>query len=135
MDKVLSESDVVVIATPLTKHTRNMITKEKLRLMRRDAILVNIARAGVVKREDLLDFLKENPDFRYASDVWWNINEKFQEDYVFMQFPNVVGTPWIGGGLGNDEVWINMVNLAVDNVIRFLNGETPKNIVDKNDYR
>ncbi|HIQ30214.1 MAG TPA: hydroxyacid dehydrogenase [Candidatus Caldiarchaeum subterraneum] len=134
IDKVLEESDVVVVATPLTKHTRNMINKEKLRKMKKNAILVNIARAAVIHREDLLEFLRENPEFRLASDVWWNTNERFHEDYEFMKFPNVLGTPWIAGGLGNDEVWRNMVNKAAENVARFLKGEKPLNIVYKSDY-
>ncbi len=134
LDKVLSESDVVVIASPLTKHTYNMINKDRLSKMKKNAILVNIARASIIHREDMLQFLRENPEFRFASDVWWNMNERFQEDYEFMKFPNVIGTPWIGGGLGNDEVWVNMVNKAAENVVRFLKGEKPLNIVDKSDY-
>ena len=134
LDKVLSESDVVVIAAPLTKHTRWMINREKLEKMKKDAILVNIARADIIKRDDLLDFLRENPEFRFASDVWWNTQERFAGDYEFMRFPNVIGTPWIGGGLGSREVWEGMVDKAVENVLKYLRGEKPDNIVPKSEY-
>ena len=134
IDKVLSESDIVVLAAPLTKHTRWMIDKRRLELMKKDAILVNIARADLVKRDDLIEFLRANPEFRFASDVWWHYKERFVEDAEITRFKNVIGTPWVAGGLGNDEVWFTMLRLAAENVVRFLKGETPHNIVSRSDY-
>lgn len=48
LDELLRESDFVVLAVPLTKETQYMINEERLRLMKKTAILVNIARGKVV---------------------------------------------------------------------------------------
>jgi len=134
VDKVLAESDVVVLSAPLTKRTRGMIDLRRLNLMKKNCVLVNIARADLIRREDLLAFLQNNPEFRVATDVWWNIREEFRRDAEFMRYPNFIGTPWVAGGFGNPEVWENMVNEAAANVVRFLRGETPRNIIDRSDY-
>jgi len=66
---VLAESDAVIVALPLTALTNKIIGSEKLATMKRDAILVNIARGELVDETALYEHLKANPDFRYATDV------------------------------------------------------------------
>ncbi len=134
LDKVLEESDVIVLAAPLTKETRGMINLNRLRRLKRDAILVNVGRAELVDREDLLRYLEENPEFRFASDVWWNIKERFREEAEILRYPNVVATPWIAGGFGNREVWESMLERAIDNVIEYICGGKPRNVVNREDY-
>lgn len=140
IDHVLSEGDVIVLTAPLTKWTRGMIDLRRLRLMKKSSILVNIARADLIKRQDLLVFLKANPLFRVATDVWWHAGEQFKHDAEFSRYTNFIGTPWVAGagplrnGLVNREVWENMVNAAAANIIAFLRRETPRNIINRTDY-
>lgn len=133
LDKALSGRDYAVIALPLTKLTRGLINYEALRLMNRRSILVNIARAQIVVKEDLRRYLLENEDFIYASDVWWNPSD-MEKDRDVLSLPNVVATPWVAGAFGSREVYERMLRIAVENLVRYLRGETPRNIVRHEDY-
>jgi lactate dehydrogenase-like 2-hydroxyacid dehydrogenase len=54
--------------------------------MSRTGILVNIGRAQIVVKEDLIRFLRENPAFIYATDVWWN-QQEMQRDIELLTIP------------------------------------------------
>lgn len=134
VEDALRGSDYAVIALPLTKHTRGLINYERLCLMKRDGMLINIGRAPIVVKEDLARFLRENPSFIYATDVWWN-TENPQMDADVYSLPNVVSTPWIAGAASSKETYDQMLRLAVENVLRYLKGEKPLNIVSHDDYK
>lgn len=59
MDEVLKAADIVVLHCPLNDSTRGMINKEKISLMKKSAILINVARGPVVNAQDLADALNE----------------------------------------------------------------------------
>ncbi|MEM4289695.1 MAG: 2-hydroxyacid dehydrogenase [Nitrososphaerota archaeon] len=134
LNDALRECNYAVIALPLNKYTHGIITYEKLSLMKRDGILVNIGRAPIVVKEDLVRFLRENPSFIFASDVWWNIRNPSEDADVY-SLPNVVSTPWIAGAASSRETYEEMLRLAVENVVRYLRGERPLNIVRHEDYK
>jgi lactate dehydrogenase-like 2-hydroxyacid dehydrogenase len=60
LEDLLKSSDVVSIHAPLNSQTRNLITYEKLKLMRPCAILLNLGRGGIVNEKDLARALNEN---------------------------------------------------------------------------
>ncbi|MDF1574320.1 MAG: D-2-hydroxyacid dehydrogenase [Bacteroidales bacterium] len=60
LDDLLKSSDVVSIHAPLNNHTRNLITYDKMKLMRPCAILLNLGRGGIVNEKDLARALNEN---------------------------------------------------------------------------
>jgi len=134
IDRVLGQSDVVVLSLPLTKATRGMMDLRRLDLLRKSCIFVNMGRAELVKRDDLIKFLERNPRFRVATDVWWNAPENFPKDAVLTKYANFFGTPYVAGGLGNPEVMQEMLRGAALNVVRFLTGENPRNIIDRSEY-
>jgi phosphoglycerate dehydrogenase-like enzyme len=132
--RVLAESDAVIISLPLTRLTSKIIDAHKLATMKKDAILVNIARGELVDETALYEHLKNNPDFRYATDVWWyrEGRESLKTTHPFFDLPNFIGTPHVSGpsGLATGKP----VKFAVENVIRFLRGLKPKNIVNPAEY-
>ncbi len=134
LDKALRAADYGVIALPLNKHTRDLITYSMLSQMSRTGILVNIGRAQIVVKEDLIRFLRENPNFIYATDVWWN-PQNLREEMDLIALPNVVSTPWIAGAASSREVYEEMLKAAVENVLRYLRGERVLNIVRHEDYK
>ena len=134
VDHVLGRSDVIVLSMPLTKATKGMIDLRRLKLLKADSVFVNVGRAELVKREDLSMFLKRNPEFRIALDVWWNAAVDYPKDAALMKYPNFIGTPYVAGGFGNSQVMKTMLNAAAVNVARFLRGENPHNIVDRSEY-
>ena len=131
---VLAESDAVIVSLPLTELTNKIIGTDKLATMKKDAILVNIARGELVDETALFEHLKANPDFRYATDVWWyrEGKESLKTTHPFFELPNFIGTPHVSGpsGLATGKP----VRFAVENVTRFLRGLKPKNIVNPAEY-
>jgi len=134
LEEALSGSDYVFIALPLNKYTRGLINYDRLRLMNKRGVLVNVARAEIVVKEDLKRFLLENPQFIYASDVWWNPGD-LSRDADIIGLPNVIATPWVAGGGGNRSILIRMINHAVENLITYLKGGEPINVVKHDDYK
>src|SRR5712692_6476472 len=134
LSRFLRESDAVVLALPLTKQTTHIIASKELSGMKRAAILVNVARGELVDEKAIYDHLAANPNFRYGTDVWWyrEGRESLKTDYPFLSLPNFVGTPHLSGpsGLATGKP----VKLAVENMIRFLKGLKPRNIVDPSEY-
>lgn len=133
LEEALRGASAAVCALPLTKHTRGLIRYEHLALMAEDAVFVNVGRAEVVDREGALRILKERPTFIFASDVWWGRND-FAKDAEFFALPNVVATPWVGGGYGSEEVWRRMAVEAVKNLITWATGGQPRNVARREDY-
>jgi phosphoglycerate dehydrogenase-like enzyme len=131
---VLAESDAIIISLPLTKLTNKIIGAGKLATMKKDAILVNIARGELVDETALYEHLKANPDFRYSTDVWWyrEGKESLKTVHPFFELPNFIGTPHVSGpsGLATGKP----VKFAVENVTRFLRGLKPRNVINPTEY-
>lgn len=97
LDAVLATADIVSLHVPLTAHTRNMIDAERLRLMRRDAILLNAARGGVVDESALAAALRDGLLGGAALDVFEEEPLAASRGAVFAGCPNLVLTPHIAG--------------------------------------
>lgn len=97
LDAVLATADIVSLHVPLTAHTRNMIDAERLRLMRRDAILLNAARGGVVDESALAAALRDGLLGGAALDVFEEEPLGASRGAVFAGCPNLVLTPHIAG--------------------------------------
>lgn len=96
LDALLPRADAVVVALPLTRATKGLLGAARLRAMKEDAVLVNVARGKIVDRDALAALLDERPRFVYATDVWWRYprGEEAWEEPVARR-ENVVGTPHV----------------------------------------
>jgi phosphoglycerate dehydrogenase-like enzyme len=133
--RLLGESDVVVLAVPLTKATKGMVGSEELAAMRPDATLVNVARGEVVQKQALYDHLVKNPRFAYATDVWWLDREgveSFAPDLPFLELENFIGTPHASGP--SAIISGNVGKGVVENLTRYFTGRPLKNVVDRSEY-
>ena len=78
-------SDIVSVHIPLTAETRQIINKELLELLPKNAVMVNTARKEVINEPDLLQHMIDNPKFKYVTDVapdnQAEIKEKAGEQY------------------------------------------------------
>jgi len=100
LESLLEQSDFVTLHVPETPQTRNMITAEALKHMKKGACLLNASRGTVVDLDALADALKSGHLGGAAVDVYpeepeSNIAEGFKS--VLQGLPNVVLTPHIGG--------------------------------------
>ena len=69
-DEVFSEADIVTLHVPLTPHTRSMVGSSQLDMMRKDAILINTSRGGVVDEDALVRALQDGHLGGAAIDVF-----------------------------------------------------------------
>ena len=72
LKKIIKNFDYLIIACPLTDETRELITLEKLKNMKKSAAIINISRASIIKEEDLYVALKKNIIREAFIDVWYN---------------------------------------------------------------
>lgn len=124
LNDLLSRSDIISIHAPLTSATRNLIGARELRRMKDGVLLVNTARAGIVRKEALENALKSGKVGGYAVDVYEN--EPPELDGVW-QLPNVLTTPHIGSA--TFEANQRMGDIVVDNILAFKDGYDPPNRV------
>ena len=68
LQDLLKNSDIITIHAPLNEKTKNLITKKELDLLKKDAILVNVGRGGIVNENDVANALNYS-DFYYGCDV------------------------------------------------------------------
>jgi phosphoglycerate dehydrogenase-like enzyme len=123
---LLAESDVVVLAAPLTRDTENMIGDAALASMKPDAWLINVARGRLVDEGALVRALREGRIGGAALDVFRE--EPLGPSSPFWDVPNLVVTPHTAWS--SARVLDRSVELFCDNLRRFRAGEPLRNVVD-----
>lgn len=99
IDTLCKVSDIITIHTPLTQDTRNLINKERIATMKKNVIIVNVARGAVTDEAAIACAIKEKRIGAFGSDVF--STEPFGEDHPFtqiMNMPNVCLTPHMAWG-------------------------------------
>jgi len=126
VEDVLKEADFVSVHVPLLDSTKHLINAERLKMMKNTAILVNTSRGPVIDEEALVEALKNQTIRGAAMDVYENepaLKPGLQD------LDNVTITPHIASG--TEETRGKMSEIAAQNIIAFLKGETPPNLVKK----
>ncbi len=108
LETLLKEADVVSIHTPLDASTRNILSAERLALMKSDAVLINLARGGLVDEAALAAMLSEGQLAAAGFDVF--ATEPPQDD-LLLGLPNFLVTPHIGGS--SEEAILAMGRAAI----------------------
>ena len=124
LDRLVAESDVVTLHVPLTSATRHLIDARRLRLMKRDAVLVNTSRGPVVDEEALAAALEEGAIFAAGLDVYEREPEVHPR---LLAAPRTVLLPHIGSA--SLATRARMAQVAAENVVAVLAGEHPPNPV------
>lgn len=125
LNDLLRLSDVVSLHVPLAPATKGMIGLEELRLMKPQAVLINVARGGIVNEADLYTALKEKMIFAAASDVF--SEEPVNENHPLLTLENFLASPHVAGT--SNESLIRMGMTALENIEALFNGGTPQFIV------
>ncbi len=94
IEELLAQSDIVTLHVPLDNSTRNILTAERLALMKADAILINAARGGLVDEQALKEMLKSKRLAAAAFDVF---AVEPPQDQELLELSNFLVTPHIGG--------------------------------------
>ncbi len=135
LDELLGVADVLLIALPLTRSTRDLIGARELSLMKPTAILVNPARAAILDEGALYGHMREHPEFSAGIDAWWHEphdHESFSTERPLFELPNLLGSPH-NSAITRGSV-AAAAGQAAANIYRFLAGEPPRHVVDRSEY-
>lgn len=124
-EELLKESDIVVLHCPLNESTRGMIDAKKLSMMKKSAILINVARGPVVNAQDLADALNQDVIAGAGIDVF------DQEPPLSLEEPllgakNTLLTPHIA--FASRESMSLRARIVFDNLAAWMEGKQ-KNII------
>jgi phosphoglycerate dehydrogenase-like enzyme len=125
LDHILKVSDYIVLAVPLNEDTKNMIDYSKLKLMKKDALLINIARGEVVVQDDLIKALNEKLIRGAGLDVF--VPEPLPKDNQLWKMNNVYITPHCSAS--STKFIPRLVEVIEDNLSKYIANEDLINIV------
>jgi D-3-phosphoglycerate dehydrogenase len=114
LSDLLKDSDVITLHMPLTNETRDLIDEEELRLMKESAVIVNIARGGIVNEDSLYKALKGNRIRGAVLDVY---ESEPPEGSPLVSLDNVVLTPHLGAS--TEEAQISAGTVVVEKIRNF----------------
>jgi phosphoglycerate dehydrogenase-like enzyme len=123
---MLQECDYVVILTPLTAETQNLLNNEALASMKPGAVLINVARGGIIDEKALLKALESGLLGGAALDVFEN--EPLPEDSPLWAAPNLIISPHIAGIM--PDYLDHAGDVFIENLQRFLEGREMLNVVE-----
>jgi Phosphoglycerate dehydrogenase and related dehydrogenases len=128
LDELLPRADIVSLSLPDTKLTRKIINDRTLKLMKNDAVLINVGRGTAIDTEALCDTLQTGRLLGVALDV--TDPEPLPNDHRLWRMENVVITPHCSGGNSLQDIIDNIMQISLSNLGAFLKGEKLNNIVD-----
>jgi phosphoglycerate dehydrogenase-like enzyme len=122
--ELLPDADIVVMVTPLTPQTKGMVDTAFIRQMKPGALLVNVARGGVVDTGALLTALEER---RICAAIDVTDPEPLPSDHPLWDAPGLLISPHVGG---NTSAFLPRARQLVrEQFTRFVNGEPLDNVM------
>lgn len=115
LKEMFSTCDIITIHTPLMPATKGMITRELLSMMKKDAILINAARGGIVDEEALYDILKEKKIRCAGFDVF--ATEPLPATSNLIELENLIMSPHVGAS--TEEAQFRVGEMAVHQINEF----------------
>lgn len=117
--EILSESDFVTLNCPLTEETTHLIGSKELDQMKPTAILINMARGGVVDTDALVEALQQQRIAAAALDV--TEPEPLPRDHPLLALENLVIAPHLGSA--SDRTRLRMMQMTVENLMAGIDGK------------
>ena len=124
--ELLQRSDVISLHCPLTEDTKNLIGAGELGQMKRDAILINTARGGLIDDHALLAALREGRIAGAGIDVLRNEPPREGNPLLEVDLPNLIVTPH--NAWASRQAMQTLADQLIDNLEAFVRGE-PRNLV------
>lgn len=128
IDELLPKADIVIGCLPNTDYTQGLLDYRRLSMMKKDSTLVNVGRGTLIVTEDLIRLLHEG----HFADVILDVTdvEPLPQTSPLWNMSNVLVTPHISGqGLSKateKAIW----EICIENIRRYITGESLKNLVD-----
>ena len=129
LDLFLKTADYLSIHMPLNDKTRNLINLNKLKTMKKNVIIINTARGGIINEKDLDEAVKNNIIFGAGLDVF--VNEPIENDSPLLKNKKILLSPH--SATFTQECTIRMGIQTVQNLIDFFENKLQKNMIVKYD--
>ncbi|WP_051353195.1 2-hydroxyacid dehydrogenase [Thalassobacillus devorans] len=126
LEEVLAQADIISLHIPLLPETKGLIGSKELTVMKQNAILINVARGGIVKEDALYQALKEGSIAGAGIDVWEQ--EPPKTNIPLFNLDNVIATPHIGAG--TRDTLNRVLKTAFLNIQRLDQGKSPEFVVN-----
>lgn len=130
LDVLIEESDILSLHVPLTEATRHMIDQAALQRMKSSALLINVARGGVVETSALVHALQH--DWIRGAGLDVTDPEPLPPDHPLYRLKNCLITPHIGSATYHTRQ--NMARIACDNLLAGLAGKRLPHTVNPDVY-
>ena len=125
VEEIMKKCDIVVLNCPLNDETRHMINAERIAMMKKDAVLVNMARGAVVDNKALAEALQAGRIAGAAIDVF-DKEPPLDETEPLLKCENALLTPHIG--FYSQEAMLMRADIIFDNLAAWLDHKQ-KNII------
>lgn len=125
LDTLLSQCDIVSLHTPLNDSTRELIGKEQLALMKKNAVLINTARGPVVDSQALAEALNEERIAGACIDVF-ETDPPVKKEHPLLNAKHVIATPH--AAFATKEALVKRAVIVFDNITAWLDG-SPQNVM------
>lgn len=126
LDKLVAESDVIVVTCPLTPETHHLFDRKMLARMKSTAWLINVGRGAVLEETALVEALREKTIAGAMLDVYEHY--RLEPGHPLLSLDNAILTPHLSGM--TQESRKRMGAAAAEDTLRMLAGERPKNFVN-----
>ncbi len=130
LDELFEQSDIISLQTALNQYTIDMIDKKYLSKIKEGALLVNTARAKIVKEADLIEELKTGR-FSCILDVY--TTEPLPAENPYREMPNVFMMPHMAGP--TNECRAILANTMITEIPKILNGEDSIHLVSLQKFK
>lgn len=127
LDSLLPRADVVAMSLPGTPQTVHILNRERLSLLKDDAVILNVGRGSAIDTEALCDELESGRLFA-GLDV--TDPEPLPPEHRLWKMPNAYITPHASGGFHLQATHDRAVEISARNIKAFLHGEPLRNIID-----
>ncbi|MCI6457671.1 MAG: 2-hydroxyacid dehydrogenase [Clostridium sp.] len=125
LNALLSTCDIVSLHVPLNDSTKGLINEENIKLMKKNAVLINTARGPVIDSKALSDALKNGTIAGAGVDVF-EIEPPIPTDHVLFEAPNLIVTPHVA--FATKESMVKRAEIVFENINKYMNGN-PQNLI------
>ena len=131
---LVEKADFIILSLPLTPESEGLVDENFISWMKPSSIIVNISRGPIINENALFHALRDKRIHGAGLDVWWRYPSKWRgkgvppTDLPFQDLDNVVVSPHRAGYSENTER--EYFQFAAENILRYIRGETPLNVVN-----
>lgn len=133
LNRLMPESDIVVVSAPLTEATTGMIGARQLRALGPAGVLINVGRGPLVVEGDLYEALRDREIAAAAIDVWYSYpgadGRVTPSALPFSELPNILMTPHSSGV--TRDTFVGRADDIAANIGRLDRGEPLRNLVSR----